>query len=145
MTTEGINKYGFLKMTCLVIDWVSVSEWLLLTPREQLFSYIMVRTSYLLMRWWWCQLCTRTKHSKQIHMSLHLDTLSWFRANQFLLLHVLSRVATNTNFIVWGLTQSGWLIQRSITFDLSMLNIILQRQLFIDWQNKTFIVGYWET
>jgi len=26
MTTEGINKYGFLKIICLVIDWVSVSD-----------------------------------------------------------------------------------------------------------------------
>jgi len=29
-------------------------------PSEQFFSYIMARTSYILMRWyWWCPLCTR--------------------------------------------------------------------------------------
>jgi len=25
-----------------------------LTPNEHYFSYIMVRTSYILMKWWWC-------------------------------------------------------------------------------------------
>jgi len=27
-----------------------------LTPSESFFSYFMVRTSYILMRWWWCPL-----------------------------------------------------------------------------------------
>jgi len=30
-----------------------------LTPREQFFSYIMVRTRYILMWWRWYLLCTR--------------------------------------------------------------------------------------
>jgi len=40
-------------------------------------------------------------------MSLHLEMLSRFRANQSLLffLSILSREATNTHFIVFGLTQ----------------------------------------
>jgi len=29
-----------------------------LTPSDQFFSYIMVRTSCILMRWWWCLFCT---------------------------------------------------------------------------------------
>ena len=45
-------------------------------------------------------------------MSSQLDTLSWFRANQSLLflLNVacLAEEATNTNFIVFGLTRSGF-------------------------------------
>jgi len=30
-----------------------------LMTSEQYFSYIMARTSYISMRWWWCPLCTR--------------------------------------------------------------------------------------
>jgi len=30
-----------------------------LMPPQQLFSYIMARTSYFSMRWWWGSLCTR--------------------------------------------------------------------------------------
>jgi len=33
-----------------------VSERLLF--KEQLFSYIMARTSYISARWWWCLLCS---------------------------------------------------------------------------------------
>jgi len=33
-----------------------------LTSSEQSFSYIMAITSYILMRWWWCSLCTRPTH-----------------------------------------------------------------------------------
>jgi hypothetical protein len=45
-------------------------------------------------------------------MSLHSDTLFWFRANQSLLFLlnaacVLNGEATNTNFIVFGLTRRG--------------------------------------
>jgi len=33
-----------------------------LTPNEQFFSYIMMRTSCILMgRWWWRPICTRPK------------------------------------------------------------------------------------
>jgi hypothetical protein len=62
---------------------------------EQFFSYIMVRTSYILIRWWlWWFLCTRKKtcyvvslalshcnNSPWVDMSLHTDTLFWFWAN----------------------------------------------------------------
>jgi len=30
-----------------------------LTPSDQFFSYIMVRASYISIRWLWCPLCTR--------------------------------------------------------------------------------------
>jgi len=37
-------------------------EWLLFNTKWALFSYIMERTSYILMRWdwwwWWCLHCT---------------------------------------------------------------------------------------
>jgi len=33
------------------------------TPTQQFFSYIMVRTSWFSMRWWWWgPLCTRPRH-----------------------------------------------------------------------------------
>jgi len=28
-------------------------------PSEQIFNFIMVRTSCISIRWWWCLLCTR--------------------------------------------------------------------------------------
>jgi len=41
-------------------------EWLLFNTKWALFSYIMERTSYILMRWdwwwWWCLHCTRPTH-----------------------------------------------------------------------------------
>jgi hypothetical protein len=35
---------------------IIMSEWLLLNVSGQYFSYIVARTSYIFMRWWWCQL-----------------------------------------------------------------------------------------
>ena len=69
----------------------------------------MARTSYILIIWgWWCPLCSRPRpwfgifimpshwnNNPQVDVSLHSDTLFWFRANQSLLL-LLSREATNT-------------------------------------------------
>jgi hypothetical protein len=47
-----------------------------------------------------------------INMSLHLDTLSWYRANPSLLFPPngvsLNRETTNTNFKIFGLTRSGF-------------------------------------
>jgi len=36
-----------------------MSEWCLM-PTQQFVSYIMARTSYILMGWWWCLLCSRS-------------------------------------------------------------------------------------
>jgi hypothetical protein len=68
-----------------------------LTPIHQFFSYIMVRTSLFSTRWW-CPFCSRPtrwvgffivlahwNNSPWVDMSLHSDTLVWFRANQSLL------------------------------------------------------------
>jgi hypothetical protein len=66
--------------------------------------------------WWWglftSWICTVLAHWMNIllvDMWPHSDTLSWYRGNQslFFLLNslVLSGEATNTNFIVFGLTQ----------------------------------------
>jgi hypothetical protein len=52
-------------------------------------------------------------YSLRIDMSLHSDTLFWFRANpSFSLMVLFSREAANTNFIVFVLTDRG-LNQRS--------------------------------
>ena len=74
------------------------------------------------MRWWWDPLSTRPtrwvnwifivlvhwNNSPRLDMSLHLDTLFCFRANQFLLFLLNAAcLATNTNFIVFGLTRPG--------------------------------------
>jgi hypothetical protein len=47
-------------------------------------------------------------NSLRIDMSFHLDTLSWFQANKFMLFLLnAAYLATNTNLIVFGLNQSG--------------------------------------
>jgi hypothetical protein len=51
-------------------------------------------------------------NSPRIDMTLHTNTLSWFWANQSLLSLLKAacleeKLATNTNFIVFGLTWSG--------------------------------------
>jgi hypothetical protein len=47
---------------------IRMSECLLFTLNEQLFSYLMTRTSYIKMRWW-CPLCTRP--------TCTLNVISW--------------------------------------------------------------------
>jgi hypothetical protein len=46
----------------LLVDWYVLSICCCarcLTPTQQFFNYIMARTSYFSMRWWWGPLCTR--------------------------------------------------------------------------------------
>ena len=89
-----------------------------LTPNEQFLSYIMVRISYCSMRWWWSPLCNRPTcldfysvhwNSPGVELSLHSDTLLWFRLIQsllFLINYSCSVVeAANTHFIVFVLTR----------------------------------------
>jgi len=38
-----------------------VSDYCLM-PIEIMFGYIMVRSSYITRRWWWCPFCTRPTH-----------------------------------------------------------------------------------
>ena len=77
-----------------------------LMPIDQFFSYslhvyIMARTTYMLMRWWWCLFCTSRptcmlssifivlahwNSSLCVEMSLNLDTFSWFWPNPSLFL-----------------------------------------------------------
>ena len=80
---------------------------------EQLFSYIMVRTSYISMRW--SSLCARQintpswifiklahcNNSTQVDMLLYSNTFPDFEATS------LSGEVANTNFIVLGLTWQG--------------------------------------
>ena len=94
-------------------------------PNEQFFSYIMVRTSYILMRWWFL-LCTRPNtvswifivlhnvanwnNSSQIDMSLHSEILFWFTANQsllFLLNAASLAEKQQISILVFGLTWTG--------------------------------------
>jgi len=61
-----------------------------LMPCEQFLCHIVARTSYILTRWWWYPLCTRStclvlllvlphwNNSARVNMSLHSDILSWF-------------------------------------------------------------------
>jgi hypothetical protein len=84
----------------------------------------MARTSQFSMRWWWGPLCSRPTHwvwifivlahwynSPRVDMSLHSDTLFWFRASQsFLFLHNAACLAEKQHIhicIVFGLTRRG--------------------------------------
>jgi hypothetical protein len=101
-----------------------LSEWVsdcCLTPVEQFFSCIMVRTSYSSMRWW-CLLCTKStglvgllivlahlNNSPGVDMVFYSNTLypdsepiSLFPHSLSLVLCAKRKVA-NTNFIVFGL------------------------------------------
>jgi hypothetical protein len=64
-------------------------------------------------------------------MALHSDTLFWFRANQLFLLNAACGEATNTNFIVFGLTQPG----RKPT--------IYHTRFFSTWDMTEQIVHWW--
>ena len=81
--------------------------WLMLN--QQFVSYLMARTRYI--KWnddddvcfnWIFTVLAHSNNSPWADMSLHSDTLSWFRANPSLLLLLLSGEAWNTHFIVLG-------------------------------------------
>jgi hypothetical protein len=96
-----------------------------LTPTQQFFSYIMARTSYFSMRWWSGSLCTRPtclvgffivlahwNNSPEREMVPHSGTHYPQIPSQpvFALSpksYMFSGEATNTNFIVFGLTRPG--------------------------------------
>jgi len=89
--------------------WVSDCS---LTPSGQLFSFIMTRIIYMI-RWddddvhfvldqYNFYRLAHWNNSPRVDVSLHPDTLTWFRANQSLFLLL---IATHTNFIVFDLTQ----------------------------------------
>ena len=91
-----------------------MSEWLLFNASSAIFQLyrgenklifyemMMMFTLYNTLSWISIVLAHWSNRPRK-DMSLHSDTLSWFRANQSLL----SREATNINFIVFGLTRPG--------------------------------------
>ena len=95
-----------------------------LMPIQQFCSYIMAITSYIWMRWWECQFCTRPTHLNELcnASSLKQQFVGRHAAplRQIILIssqsiftlvtkyYMLSREAANTNFIVVGLT-GAWI------------------------------------
>ena len=83
---SSINKTAHHKS-----DWVS--DFCLITS-EHFFGYIMTKTSYILMRWWWRALCFRSTRwvgflLKQFSTERHVTLLGYiilFWDNQSLLL-----------------------------------------------------------
>ena len=103
-----------------------MSEWLLFNAKWAiLFIYIMARTNWFSIKWWWCPLCTVLDQ----HAELDFYSASWLKQRSsdrhvaplghIILIPgqpvfalspeccVLSGEATNTNFLVFGLTLSG--------------------------------------
>jgi hypothetical protein len=88
-------KYGIFSTTRLgwnVLLWVYGSEWLLFNANLAIFQ-LYHGENKLSKRWWWGPLMlswifivlAHWNNSPRIAMSLHSDTLFWFRANQSLL------------------------------------------------------------
>ena len=82
------------------------------TAKWAMFQLYLGENKIHSMKGWWCLLCTRPAHwnnSPWVDMSLHLDTLFWFRANKslLLLLNVVCLVDTQQihNCKVFGLTR----------------------------------------
>ena len=78
-----------------------------LTPTQQLFSYIMASTSSFSKKWWWGPLCTRVPDRNVTplgHIILILSQPVFALSPKCC---VLGGEATNTNFIVFGLTRLG--------------------------------------
>jgi hypothetical protein len=100
--TEQIQFLNIIKKQKQTYEWVSDC---CLMPSQQ-FSAISWREQ---VNYQWDDDEVRFVLNQHADMSLHSDTLFWFRANQSLLflLNAYSREATNTNFIVFGLTRPG--------------------------------------
>ena len=92
-----------------------------LMPTQQFFSYmyIMVKTCFFSIIWWWGSFCTRSTRlswifivlTPRIYMSFHSDTLSWFRGNQFL--RRSSKYKCTCVFTVFRLTSDLWMEKQS--------------------------------
>ena len=97
-TQDFAHSSTVIQLNCNCNEWVS--EWLLFNAKWAIFRLYHGHGENKLhsMKWWWCSLCSRStcwvgfffiahwKNSPRVDMSLHSDTLSWFRAKQSLLL-----------------------------------------------------------
>ena len=84
--------------------------------KTAIFSYSMARTSYILMRWWWwCPICSRPTRCVFIVLAhwnnsprLDTSTRKHYSDSESTIISsyccVLSGEATNTNFIVFGIS-----------------------------------------
>ena len=93
-----------------------VSAWLLLYAKwtiSQLYDEMIMMSdqSYTNTLSWIFILLTHGSNSQRVHISLHLDTVSWFRPNRslFFLFNAVYFFgeAANTNIMVFGLTWQG--------------------------------------
>ena len=78
-------------LTMSYVQWLQkrivwVSDYCLM-PSKQYVSYVMARTSYILMRWWWCLLCTKpTGLVRCCRSSWHVALLwrvIWFQSRRY--------------------------------------------------------------
>jgi hypothetical protein len=101
----------------VVGDVANSSKWLFLTPKKQLFSHILAKTSCISMKWWWGPLCTRLSwiiivltqwhNSLWVDMSLHSTHYSDSDSEQislcshFLMLHAQQRSNKYQFYSLW--------------------------------------------
>ena len=69
---------------------------------EQYFSHIMVRTSYILMRWWWCPLCTWPTSWVFIVLSPWNNSL-WVDTSSLLLIYSAVHLVEKQQIPIWQL------------------------------------------
>ena len=116
--------------------WLSVSEWLLFIANSAVFLAISWRELFIF-QWDDYYLWTRPtlfdeiiivlahwSNSLQVGMSLHLDTLSWFKANQSLLLLLNAACLAKKQQIpisIFGLTRPGLKTMLYYTLQVSTL------------------------
>ena len=121
-------------------DWVS--EWSLFnTTWAPVQHYIMARTSYISMRWWWwCPFFTRllgffwVKSLNRSYMSLYSDIFSWILRKLFLILRVNTRCAAVKQVTFFFLPKS-WSKPLSTTLEANTLTIAQSK--WFDQINKT--------
>ena len=111
----------YCKLNLSSVEWVSDC---FLTPTQQLFSLIvnemMMRSALYLTNTlsWIFIVLAHWNNSPQIDMSHHSDTLSWFRANQYVLflLHAVWLAEKQQIPIVFGLTNQGIVFKTDVYF-----------------------------
>ena len=129
-----------LKIAYLVFKQVTYS----LLSSENGFTFILVRTIYFSMRWWWCLLCTIPTCLPVVgchvpphwyiilteRTSLHTDTLFWLRERPSTLIHYFDWVNVPPHWYI--------ILTAKLSFLLPLTSVLL------DKDNKIIILLYFK-
>jgi hypothetical protein len=114
------DQVRFKNFFCKVNKWYDYC----LMPNEQFFRCIIARTSYISMRWWsWC----RDQHAE----------LAFYSAS--------SLKATNTNFLVFGLTITHSLTHFSKERTNNLCNLFFRKYWYMYIVYQSVPITFWQT